>query len=144
MLANTNLWFTRLTDHQDFGRLLLRLTFGILMLFHGVAKIQHGTGWIEQSLQSQGIPGFVAYGVYIGEIIAPILIIIGLFTRPAAFIYAINLVVAVLMVGTGKIFTLTQVGAWGLENEAMFFLGGVAIMLLGSGRYSITKNEAYR
>ena len=48
------------------------------------------------------------------------------------------------MVGTGKFFTLTQVGAWGLENEAMYFLGGVAIMLLGSGRYSVTKNEAYR
>ncbi|HEB0978451.1 TPA: DoxX family protein, partial [Yersinia enterocolitica] len=68
----------------------------------------------------------------------------GLFTRPAAFVYAVNLLVAVLMVGTGKFFTLTQVGAWGLENEAMYFLGGVAIMLLGSGRYSVTKNEAYR
>ncbi|WP_145533644.1 DoxX family protein [Yersinia alsatica] len=144
MLATLNLWFTRLTNHPDGGRLLLRLTFGILMLFHGVAKIQHGTSWITESLQAQGIPGFVAYGVYIGEIITPLLIILGLFTRPAAFIYAVNLLVAVLMVGTGKFFTLTQVGAWGLENEAMYFLGGVAIMLLGSGRYSITKNEAYR
>ncbi|QHB32271.1 DoxX family protein [Yersinia canariae] len=144
MLATLNLWFTRLTDHPNGGKLLLRLTFGILMLFHGVAKIQHGTSWIAESLQAQGIPSFVAYGVYIGEIITPLLIILGLFTRPAAFIYAVNLLVAVLMVGTGKFFTLTQVGAWGLENEAMYFLGGVAIMLLGSGRYSVTKNEAYR
>lgn len=144
MLATLNLWFTRLTDHPNGGKLLLRLTFGVLMLFHGVAKIQHGTSWIATSLQAQGIPGFVAYGVYIGEIVTPILIILGLFTRPAAFIYAVNLLVAVLMVGTGKFFTLTQVGAWGLENEAMYFLGGIAIMLLGSGRYSVTKNEAYR
>lgn len=144
MLATLNLWFTRLTDHPNGGKLLLRLTFGVLMLFHGVAKIQHGTSWIAASLQAQGIPGFVAYGVYIGEIVTPILIILGLFTRPAAFIYAVNLLVAVLMVGTGKFFTLTQVGAWGLENEAMYFLGGIAIMLLGSGRYSVTKNEAYR
>lgn len=144
MLASLNLWFTRLTNHQDGGKLLLRLTFGILMLFHGVAKIQHGTSWIAESLQAQGIPGFVAYGVYIGEIITPLLIILGLFTRPAAFIYAVNLLVAVLMVGTAKFFTLTQVGAWGLENEALYFLGGLAIMLLGSGRYSVTKNEAYR
>ncbi|WP_145491072.1 DoxX family protein [Yersinia rohdei] len=144
MLANLNLWFTRLTDHPDGGKLLLRLTFGILMLFHGVAKIQHGTDWIAASLQEQGIPGFVAYGVYIGEIITPLLMILGLFTRPAAFIYAVNLVVAVLMVGTGKFFTLTKVGAWGLENETMYILGAVAIMLLGCGRYSVTKNEAYR
>lgn len=95
-------------------------------------------------LQAQGIPGFVAYGVYIGEIIVPILMILGLFTRPAAFIYAVNLLVATLMVGTGKFFTLTDVGAWGLENEALYFFGGIIIMLLGSGRYSITKNEAYR
>ncbi|CND87635.1 DoxX family protein [Yersinia nurmii] len=144
MLASANQWFTRLTDHQDGGKLLLRLTFGILMLFHGVAKIQHGTNWISDMLQAQGIPGFVAYGVYVGEIVVPILMILGLFTRPAAFIYAVNLLVATLMVGTGKFFTLTDVGAWGLENEALYFFGGIIIMLLGSGRYSITKNEAYR
>ncbi|WP_145556976.1 DoxX family protein [Yersinia aldovae] len=144
MLANLNIGFTRLTHHPDSGKLLLRLTFGILMLFHGVAKIQHGTRWIAESLQSQGMPGFVAYGVYIGEIVTPILIILGLFTRPVAFTYAINLLVAVLMVGTAKFFTLTQVGAWSLENEALYILSGLAIMLLGSGRYSITKNEAYR
>ena len=144
MLATLNLWFTRLTDHPNGGKLLLRLTFGVLMLFHGVAKIQHGTSWIAESLQAQDIPGFVAYGVYIGEIITPLLIILGLFTRPAAFIYAVNLLVAVLMVGTGKFFTLTDVGAWSLENEMLYFMGGIIIMLLGSGRYSVVSNQALR
>ena len=65
-------------------------------------------------------------------------------TRPAALIYAINLLVATLMVGTGKFFTLTDVGAWGLENEMLYFMGGIVVMLLGSGRYSIMRNEALR
>lgn len=81
---------------------------------------------------------------YVGEILAPILIVLGLFTRPAALVYALTLVVAFLMVGTGKVFTVTDVGAWGIENELVFFMGGVVILLLGSGKYAIARNEAYR
>lgn len=94
-------------------------------------------GWISDILESKGLPGFIAYGVYIGEIIAPVLIITGWFTRPAAFIYAFNLLVATLLVGTGKFFTITDVGAWGLESEALYFLGGLSIMFLGAGKYRL-------
>ncbi|HAT4912885.1 TPA: DoxX family protein [Serratia marcescens] len=144
MVKSLNAAFTRLFDRPDAGKLALRLTFGGLMLFHGVAKIQHGVGWIAGALQEQGLPAFIAYGVYVGEILAPILIILGLFTRPSALVYAFTLVVAFLMVGTGKVFTVTDVGAWGIENELVFFMGGLAILLLGSGKYAIARNEAYR
>lgn len=69
MIAQLNRSFNRLADHQDAGILLLRLTIGILLLFHGVAKIEHGVGWIVQMLQAAGLPDFIAYGVYIGEVI---------------------------------------------------------------------------
>jgi putative oxidoreductase len=48
--------FTRYTRHPDFGRLLLRLTFGILMLFHGVAKVNHGVDWISAMLEAKDYP----------------------------------------------------------------------------------------
>ena len=144
MLERINVIFTRLTDHHDTGLLLLRLTFGILMLFHGVAKIEHGVNWIVSILQAVGLPGFIAYGVYIGEVVAPVLIILGIFTRPAALIYALTLLVATLLVGTGKLFTLTEVGAWGLENEMLYFMGGIVIMLLGAGRYSVSTRTSMR
>ena len=86
MLDKLNTAFTRVTDHPDFGKLLLRLTFGILILFHGVAKMENGVGWIAKMLQAAGLPGFIAYGAYIGEVIAPVLIILGIFTRPAALV----------------------------------------------------------
>lgn len=92
MVKSLNAAFTRLFDRPDAGKLALRLTFGGLMLFHGVAKIQHGVGWIAGALQEQGLPAFIAYGVFVGEILAPILIILGLFTRPAALVYAFTLV----------------------------------------------------
>lgn len=130
MIASLNNAFIRATSHPDFGKLLLRLTFGILMLFHGV-------DWISAMLIAKGLPGFIAYGVFIGEIVTPVMIIIGLFTRQAAFIYAFNLLVATLLVGMDKFFTLTKVGAWGLENEALYFLGGLCIMFLGAGKYAL-------
>ncbi len=138
MINKLNDIFTSYTNHPDFGKLLLRLTFGILMLFHGVAKINHGVDWIYNLLEAKGLPGFIAYGAFIGEIIAPILIIIGYFTRPAAMIYAVNIIVATLLVGIGKFFTLTQVGAWGLEIEAIYTLAGFCIMFLGAGKYSLS------
>ncbi|AUG99893.1 DoxX family protein [Pectobacteriaceae bacterium CE70] len=144
MISQANKWFSQLTDHPDAGKLLLRLTIGILLLFHGVAKIEHGVSWIVGMLQENGLPGFIAYGVYIGEVVVPVLIILGLFTRVAGAISAINLLVATLLVGMGRFFTITQVGAWGLEVEALYFLASLVIMLMGSGRYSITSNEDYR
>lgn len=141
MLNKLNDIFFNVTNHPDFGRLLLRLTFGVLVLFHGVAKINHGVDWISAMLEAKGLPGFIAYGVYIGEIIAPIMIIVGWMTRPAAFVFAFNLLVATLLVGMGKFFTITNVGAWGLENEALYFLGGLCIMFLGAGKYKLFPSD---
>lgn len=144
MLASLNMGFTRLTNHPDAGKFLLRASISILMLFHGIAKVQHGVGWIEDMLQASGYPSFIAYGVFVGEIIAPLFILLGIFTRPMAFIMAMNMLIATMMVGMGKFYTLTNVGAWALEIEALYFLGSLVIMLLGSGRFSVVRNEAYR
>lgn len=70
--------------------------------------------------------------------------VLGIFTRPAGLIYAVNILVATLLVGTSKAFTLTEVGAWGLESEMLYFMGGIIIMFLGSGRYSIVSSQALR
>lgn len=144
MTTQLNAAFTRFTDHPDAGRLLLRLTFGILMLFHGYAKATHGVDWIVGMLEEKGLPGFIAYGVFVGEVVAPILIILGLFTRPAALVYAFNLLVATLLVHTGDFFTLTDVGAWSIETEALYFFGGLSIMLLGAGRYALAPEFTVR
>lgn len=140
MFSALNTGFSRLTDHPDLGKLVLRLTFGILLLFHGEFKVIHGVGWIATLLKAHGLPGFVAYGAYIGEIVAPIMIIIGLMTRPAAFVIAVNLVVATLLVKTGAIWGRTNVGAWALEGEALYLFGALAIMFLGAGKYALIKN----
>ena len=79
---------------DDLGKLVLRLTVGILILLHGIAKLSTGVGGIAGMLAGHGLPQQLAYGVYIGEIVAPVLLIVGFYTRPAAWIVVINMLVA--------------------------------------------------
>jgi len=124
---------------DDIGRLLLRLTLAILILFHGVSKVIHGIGWLEGMLQGAGVPAFVAYGVYIGEVVGPIMLLIGWYARIGALFIAINMAVAFLLVHLGQLFMLTDNGGWQLELQGMYLMTAVALALLGPGRFSINR-----
>lgn len=134
----------RTLTHDDFGKLLLRLAVGGLMLFHGLHKLFGGVGFISGMLVEKGLPGFIAYGVLIGEVVAPVLIVLGILTRPAALVLALTMIVAWLMVGTGKTFALDAVGAWAIESLVYFFIGALAVAFMGAGRYSLARDPAWR
>jgi putative oxidoreductase len=126
--------------HNDaLGKLILRLTVGILMLFHGVAKITNpGTvDYISGVLSDSGLPSLLAYGVYVGEVIAPLMIIVGIYCRYGAMLVVVNMVFAVLLMHAGDIFSLTEHGGWRLELQGFYLFGALAIMFLGSGRHAI-------
>lgn len=134
----------RMLTHEDFGKLLLRLAVGGLMLFHGIHKLIAGIDGISGMLIAKGFPGFIAYGVLIGEVVAPILIILGILTRPAALVVALTMVVAWLMVGMGKTGMLDKTGAWAIESLVYFFIAALAVTFLGAGRYAVAGNSAWR
>lgn len=123
------------------GILLLRLMIGVLMLFHGVAKLSRGVEGISNRLAEYGIPEFLAYTVFIGEILAPVLIIIGYRTRLASLILAINMLVIVFLAHSDKIFQLTGSGAWALELIGMYFFGAVVLMITGGGKFAISRSK---
>lgn len=122
---------------HDIGRLILRLVLGICVLLHGIAKLTGGVGGIAGMLGKAGLPGFLAYGVYVGEVIAPILLILGLYSRVGAWIIVINMLFAIGLVHTGELFGLNQSGGWAIELQAMFLFTAVAIALIGPGRFAI-------
>ncbi|MGK6306745.1 DoxX family protein [Variovorax sp. DT-64] len=122
---------------DDTGKLILRVALGILILLHGIAKINTGVGSVSNMLASHGLPGALAYLVYVGEIVAPVLLIIGLYTRPAAWIVAINMLVAVWLVHMKQLGMLNKQGGWELELQGMFFFSAVAVAFMGAGRFSI-------
>ena len=129
------------TGWEDWGKLLLRLAVGGLLLFHGVAKLKNGVGWMAGPLSGLGLPAFVAYGAYVGEVVAPIFVILGKWARIAGLVIAFNMVSAIMIALRDKVFTLNMGGGWAIELELLFLLGGLVIFLLGSGKYSISKGN---
>lgn len=127
--------------NDDLAKLLLRLTVAILMLFHGYAKVTHGVSGMMGMLEGHGIPGFVAYGVYIGEIVAPLMLIFGFRVKIAAIII-IGLMLFILAIPfADKIFMLTENGAWAIELHIFYIISSLCIFLLGSGKYSLDSKK---
>ncbi|MCM0036057.1 MAG: DoxX family protein [Burkholderiaceae bacterium] len=122
---------------DDIGKLILRLSVGILLLMHGLFKLMHGIAGISALIQANGWPVWIAYGVYIGEIIAPALLILGLLTRASAVVIVLNMLIAVYLAHSHQLFQLTKTGGWLLELQGLYLFGALAIALLGAGRFSI-------
>jgi putative oxidoreductase len=124
---------------EDLGKLILRLTVGVLMLLHGVAKVSGGVGGIGGMLQSAGLPAALAFGVYVGEVLAPLLVIIGFYARIGALIMVVNMLFAIGLAHTKDIFLLTKTGGWAIELQAFFLFSALAVALIGPGRYAINR-----
>lgn len=121
---------------NDLAKLILRVALGALILLHGIAKLKGGVGPIEGMLQARGLPGVFAYAVYIGEVVAPLMLLIGFHARIGGLLVAVNMLVALFLVHMGQLGQLNAQGGWELELQGMFFATAVAIALFGPGRYS--------
>jgi putative oxidoreductase len=122
---------------DDLGKLLLRVSIGAMLMLHGIAKLTGGVDGIAGMLQQRGLPGELAYAVFIGELLAPLAMILGLWTRPAALVAAINMGVAIALAHAGEVFKLGEQGGWAIELQGLFLFGALAVMLLGGGRFSV-------
>ncbi|TMB03351.1 MAG: DoxX family protein [Deltaproteobacteria bacterium] len=123
----------------DVGNLVLRLVTGGLMLFHGADKLMHGLDHVRSDLAAAGLPTALAHGVYVGEILAPICIIFGLWTRVSAVVYAGSIALAVAIVHGRDFARLAPTGAWAAELWVFYILCPVVIALLGGGRFSLDR-----
>lgn len=123
---------------DSLGKLILRITLGVLILLHGINKVINGVDPIGEALGGAGFPSALAYLVYIGEVLAPLLLILGLWARVGATLIAVNMVVAILLVHPGELGQLTQNGGWALELQGMFLFAAVALALTGPGRFAVT------
>lgn len=124
-------------DNADLGKLIIRLTLGGLLLFHGISKLLNGTGFIEGLLASHGIPAFFAYGVFIGELLAPLMVILGYHTRIGALLIVFNMLVAIALVHTHELLKLGGNGGWALELQGFFLFTAIAVLFLGPGKYKL-------
>ena len=126
-------------NQSDLGRLVLRLALGILVLMHGIAKLRGGVGPIEGMLEGAGLPGFIAYGAYLGEVLGPLLVIAGFHARIGAVLIALNMLFAIGLAHMGQLGQVNEQGGWALELQGMFLFGAIAVSLLGPGRFSVNQ-----
>jgi putative oxidoreductase len=124
---------------DDAGKFILRVTLGVLMLLHGIAKIKGGVSGIESMLTGAGMPGFFAWGAYVGEVLAPLLVIVGFYSRIGALLIVVNMLVAIGLVHSAELLQLGKQGGWALELQGFFLLTGVAVALMGPGRWSVNR-----
>ncbi|WP_066459156.1 DoxX family protein [Castellaniella caeni] len=125
------------TTTEDLGKLVLRVGLGVIILLHGIAKLNGGIDWMFGLLTAKGLPHFVAYGVYIGEVVAPVLLILGLWARVGALILVVNMLFVFGLVHMADFFVIGKSGGWALELQGIFLLAAAAIALLGAGAYSL-------
>jgi len=125
---------------DSLGKLVLRLTVGGLLLLHGVHKLLDGIDPIKQMLAAHGVPDALAYGAYLGEVVAPVLIILGLFSRVGGLLVVGNMIVAVVLARMADLLALNPAGGYALESEVFFLFGSIAVILLGAGSLSLGGN----
>ncbi|MGC2549931.1 MAG: DoxX family protein [Candidatus Sulfotelmatobacter sp.] len=83
---------------QPLALLVMRLALGAVMTGHGYQKVFGGLHHHVQFVTSLGLPGWTAYLSAFAEFFGGILVLIGLFTRVAAFVICIDLSVAIAKV----------------------------------------------
>ena len=131
MSLNKSFW----TDN-DKALLIFRVSFAVLILFHGWHKVLHGVDMPMARMESWGLPGFLIYFAYISEVLAPLLIAAGLLVRASALsIFLTMTVVMYIELRTGV--SLNQFGALNLEPQLMYWLFSAGLIFSGPGRYTL-------
>nr|WP_314181713.1 DoxX family protein [uncultured Campylobacter sp.] len=125
----------------DLGILFARLGLGICLFMHGFTKILHGIGGIKSILAKAGLPEVMAYGSYVGEVVAPLMIILGIFSRIAALlIIGTSLTIMYTYHGLGNLLELTNAGGFKAEILYLYIALSLCIIFSGSGKYAIRKD----
>jgi putative oxidoreductase len=75
--------------------------------------------------------------VYVGEVLAPVMLILGFYSRLGAVLVAINMVFALGIAHRPDILKISQYGGWAIELQAMYLITAIALSLMGPGRFGI-------
>ncbi len=125
------------------GLLSLRVMTGLMLLIgHGIPKIQNFDAILKKGFYQPNffplsmLPAQVNLGLITGaEVVASSLIILGLLTRPAAFVVGFAMTVAAF--GAMHSVPWFPSGSPGKEFPILYLIPAIAIILAGAGSYSL-------
>ena len=134
----------RIVRTQGWGLTVLRVVVGIVFLVHGAQKLfVFGFGGVAGLLEGLGVPapGLFAVVVTVVEIVGGIALILGLFTRIAAIMLAVDMLVATLTAHLPNGF-FAQNG--GYEFTLLLLAASVALAVAGPGEAALDRVIAAR
>ncbi|PKG23346.1 DoxX family protein [Niallia nealsonii] len=123
-------------NKYELSTLILRVILGVSFFIHGVVKFQGGientVGWFG----SIGLPGFLAYGVALIEVVGGLAVVLGLFTRLISVLFILLMVGAIVKVKLAVGF-LGNGQMAGYELDLAFVAMAAAIAITGSKFYAL-------
>jgi putative oxidoreductase len=125
--------------NSDLAKLLLRITCGGILLFHGIHKVFVEIDHVKVIVKNAGMPEFIAYGNIIGEFVAPIFVLLGYKTRIAALIIAFNMLMSIVIAHPDIAFSINDYGGWMIETNMLYLMTAVVLFFSGAGKYSLSK-----
>lgn len=121
------------------GKFILRVALGAILLFHGIAKLRSGVDWMAGPLGAHGLPAALAYGAYVGEVLAPLMLIAGFYARVGAALVCVHMLFALFLVHQGELFSLNDMGSWAIEFQALLLFSALTVLLIGPGKAGINE-----
>jgi putative oxidoreductase len=122
-----------LNSLQPLGLLVLRMALGLIFFSHGYPKLAHSATGMQGFFVQHGLPGYFVYVAGVLEVFGGILLVLGLFTRGAALLLAIEMGVAIWKVhSTGGIYAVHD-----YEFPLAVLAGSFALATVGAGLLSL-------
>ena len=122
-----------LNSLQPLGLLALRLVLGLIFFSHGYPKLAHSGEGVQGFFVQHGLPGYFVYISGVLEVFGALLLVLGLFTRVAALLLAIEMGVAIWKVhSSGGYFAVHN-----YEFPLAMLAGSFAVATVGAGLLSL-------
>jgi len=122
-----------LNSLQPLGLLLLRLSLALIFFSHGYPKVAHSAPGMQAFFVDHGLPGYFVYISGVLEVFGAMLLVLGLFTRGAALLLAIEMAVAIWKVHTAGGYLAVH----NYEFPLTMLAGSFALATVGAGRLSL-------
>jgi putative oxidoreductase len=129
-----------LSSSTQLGIAVLRVALGVMWIAHALLKLLVFTlPGTAQFFTSIGLAGFLAYPVFVAELLGGLALLLGVYARQAALALVPVMAVAVWVhVPNGWVHTSAG-GGW--EYPAFLIASSIALWLLGDGAAAIKRSD---
>jgi putative oxidoreductase len=118
---------------QPLGLLVLRLVLALIFFSHGYPKVAHSAPGMQSFFVEHGLPGYFVYISGVMEVFGALLLALGVFTRAAALLLAIEMGIAIWKVHSAGGYLAVHNYEFPLAMLAASF----ALATVGAGRLSL-------